>query len=81
MPGTDLPPPQDPMTSAALLHRWPTASEKVELIHGVMVFTGRFDERDLNIARRTDPGRNCLLKADGGMEIHPKGPSEPAPLL
>ncbi|MEU2181038.1 hypothetical protein [Streptomyces thermolilacinus] len=46
MPGPDLPPPAAPMTAEALLARWPTATQKAELVHGVLVFTGDFDERD-----------------------------------
>ncbi|MFB7090922.1 hypothetical protein [Streptomyces sp. NPDC056296] len=61
--------------------RWPTGAEKVELIHGVMVFAGHFDERDLDTARRTYPGRRPVINADGGLEIHPAGPGRPAPLL
>ncbi|WP_129820406.1 hypothetical protein [Streptomyces albidoflavus] len=81
MPGPDLPPATAPMTVEALIGRWPTGAEKVELIHGVMVFAGHFDERDLDTARRTYPGRRPVINADGGLEVHPAGPGRPAPLL
>ncbi|MFJ1847703.1 MULTISPECIES: hypothetical protein [unclassified Streptomyces] len=42
------------MTAEALLSRWPTGARKVELIHGVIIFTGRFDGQDLVRA-----GHNC----------------------
>ncbi|MFL4910687.1 hypothetical protein ACJ6WF_48260 [Streptomyces sp. MMS24-I2-30] len=45
MPGPDLPPAAAPMTTHALLARWPTGAQKVELLHGVLVFVGDFDER------------------------------------
>ncbi|MCX5278198.1 hypothetical protein [Streptomyces virginiae] len=34
------------MTVEALLTRWPTGAQKVELLHGVLVFAGDFDGRD-----------------------------------
>ncbi|MBW1603898.1 hypothetical protein JJV70_17660 [Streptomyces sp. JJ66] len=46
-----------------------------------MVFAGHFDERDLETARRTYPGRRPVINTDGGLEIHPAGPGQPAPLL
>ncbi|MEU0633254.1 hypothetical protein [Streptomyces sp. NPDC005989] len=69
------------MTAEALLTRWPTAAQKVELLHGVLVFAGDFDERDLETARRTYPGRRPVLNADGGLEVHPAGPGAPTPLV
>lgn len=81
MPGPDLPPSAAPMTAEALLTRWPTGAQKVELIHGVLVFPGTFDERDLETARRTYPGRRPVLNADGGLEVHPAGPGDPTPLV
>ncbi|MFF1847084.1 hypothetical protein ACFVW9_36090 [Streptomyces sp. NPDC058217] len=69
------------MTAEALLTRWPTATQKVELLHGVLIFTGDFDERDLETARRTYPGRRPALNADGGLEVHPAGPGAPTPLV
>lgn len=69
------------MTVEVLLHRWPTAAEKVELGRGVLLFTGVFDERDLAIAERTYPGRRVLLNVDGGIEVHPAGVGEARSLL
>jgi hypothetical protein len=45
------------MTVEVLLARWPTAAQKAELFHGVLIFAGDFDERDLETARRPYPGR------------------------
>ncbi|THA80262.1 hypothetical protein [Streptomyces sp. A0592] len=81
MPGPDLPPPAAPMTAEALLARWPTAAPKAELVHGVLVFAGDFDERDVEAARRTYPGRRPVLNADGGLEVHPAGTGVPTPLV
>ncbi|MFC8247614.1 hypothetical protein [Streptomyces chartreusis] len=69
------------MTAEALLSRWPTGAQKVELLHGVLIFVGDFDERDLETARRTYPGRRPVLNADGGLEVHPAGAGDPTPLL
>ncbi|WP_275466576.1 hypothetical protein [Streptomyces noursei] len=52
MPGLDLSSPAAPRT-------------KAELFHGVLVFTRDFDERDLETARHTCPGRRPVLNADG----------------
>ncbi|MCX4481686.1 hypothetical protein OOK44_35525 [Streptomyces cellulosae] len=69
------------MTAEALLSRWPTGARKVELLHGVLVFVGDFDERDLETARRTYLGRRPVLNADGGLEVHPAGAGDPTPLF
>ncbi|WP_157858038.1 hypothetical protein [Streptomyces durhamensis] len=53
----------------------------MELVSGVLIFTGHFDERDLATARRTYPGRRPVLNADGGLEINPGGAGEPTPLV
>ena len=81
MPGPHLPPPHAPFTLDALLARWPSAVEKVELVSGVLLFTGDFDERDVIVAERTYPGRRGLLNADGGIEIHPASPGQPRSIL
>ncbi|MGW7639112.1 hypothetical protein [Streptomyces decoyicus] len=52
---------------------------RTELIHGVLLFTGDFDERDATTARRTYPGRQVLVDAD--LEVHPAGPGLPRSLL
>ncbi|MFJ2627668.1 hypothetical protein ACIO6T_30780 [Streptomyces sp. NPDC087532] len=69
------------MTTEALLHRWPSAPMRTELVYGVMLFSGDFDERDAAIARRTYPGRQVLLNTDGGIEVHPAGRGPARPLL
>ncbi|MFD5426360.1 hypothetical protein [Streptomyces sp. NPDC127084] len=69
------------MTAEGFLARWPTAAQKAELLYGVLVFVGDFDERDLETARRTYPGRRPVLNADGGLEVHPAGVGDPAPLV
>ncbi|KUM95741.1 hypothetical protein AQI95_43030 [Streptomyces yokosukanensis] len=69
------------MTPEALLSRWPTSVQKVELLNGVLIFAGDFDERDLDTARRTYPGRRPVLNVDGGLEVHPAGAGDPTPLL
>jgi len=81
MPGPDLPLPQSPFTVDALLARWPSAIEKTELINGVLLFTGTFDERDVATAERTYPGRRVLLNHDAGIEVHPAGAGSPRPLV
>ncbi|MET9499545.1 hypothetical protein [Streptomyces sp. NPDC006552] len=50
---TELPPPDQPMTVAATLARWPTGAWKRELLYGVLYFYGEFDQRDI-IYRRAD---------------------------
>ncbi|MGW5657221.1 hypothetical protein [Streptomyces humi] len=71
MPGPDLPPPHEPITAAVYLNRWPSAVVRAEFLHGVLLFYGDFDERDIAIAQRTYPGRRVLLNADCGLEVHP----------
>lgn len=77
MPGPDLPAPHQPFDVETWRHRWPTGAEKAELFDGVLVFSGEFDDRDVDIARRTYPGRPVLLNAAGGIEVHPAGPVVP----
>ncbi|WP_330301799.1 MULTISPECIES: hypothetical protein [unclassified Streptomyces] len=69
------------MTVDALLNRWPTGAQKVELFSGVLLFTGAFDERDLATTRRTYPGRRPALNADRGLGVHPAGKGEPTPVV
>ncbi|MFD4862863.1 hypothetical protein [Streptomyces atratus] len=69
------------MTTEALLHRWPSAPMRTELVHGVMLFTGEFDERDTAVAQRTYPGRRVLLNNDGAIEVHPAGAGPAVSLL
>lgn len=81
MSGPDLPPPDQPVSLEACLHRWPSGVQRTELIRGVLLFTGDFDERDIATAARTYPGRLALLNSDGAIEIHPAGGQPPKPLL
>ncbi len=81
MNGPDLPLPQERMTVEVLLHRWPSAVVKTELVHGVLLFEGAFDERDAVIAARAYPGRRVLINGDGGIEVHPAGAGRPQSLL
>jgi hypothetical protein len=46
--------------------RWPTGAEKAELEDGCPVFYGTWDERDVEIAQRTYPGRVVLLDQEAG---------------
>jgi hypothetical protein len=46
--------------------RWPTGAEKAELEDGCPVFYGTWDERDVEIAQRTYPGRKILLDQKAG---------------
>lgn len=81
VPGPDLPAADQPMTTEAFLHRWPSAPMRTELVYGVMLFTGNFDERDAAIAQRAYPGRHVLLNADRAIEVHPAGAVPPRSLL
>ncbi|MEU0659645.1 hypothetical protein [Streptomyces lavendulocolor] len=71
MNGPDLPEPNQPMTSEAFRYRWPTGTEKTELIEGVIVFYGDFDERDARTARQTYPGRRITIDPGGALRVHP----------
>ncbi|MCE7011587.1 hypothetical protein LWC34_53565 [Kibdelosporangium philippinense] len=71
MNGPDLPTPSELFDVDACRYRWPTGAEKVELYHGVPVFQGQFDERDVAIAQGAYPGRQIVLNESGGIEIHP----------
>lgn len=69
------------MTLDAVLHRWPMAVHKTELVHGVLLFAGHFDERDVATAQRTYPGRRIILNADHRLEVHPAGTEPARPLI
>lgn len=71
MNGPDLPDPTQPVTSEAFRHRWPTGAEKAELIEGVIVFYGSFDERDADAAHRAYPGRRVTIDPGGALRVHP----------
>ena len=77
MSGPDLPAPDELFAIDMWLHRWPSATHKAELFHGVLVYSGEFDQRDVETARRTYPGRQILLNEGGGIEVHPAGDGEP----
>lgn len=81
--GPDLPRSEDPILLDAFGHRWPTGAEKVELWDGCPVFYGRWDERDIDIARRAYPGRVVRLDQPPGepgtMTILPAPAPAPAP--
>ncbi|GAA1543429.1 hypothetical protein GCM10009678_27620 [Actinomadura kijaniata] len=64
--GPDLPGSEEPILIDAFGHRWPTGAEKVELWDGCPVFYGEWDERDVEIAERTYPGRVVRLDQPPG---------------
>ncbi|MFJ2008335.1 hypothetical protein [Streptomyces chartreusis] len=69
------------MTVEVFVHRWPTSTLKAELVNGILVFSGVFDERDLTTVERTYPGRRAVLNTDGSIEVHPAGVGKPIPLV
>jgi hypothetical protein len=71
----DIPPPDQPITSEVYFSRWPSGAEKVELFDGSLVFTGIFDERDVEMAERTYPG--AAGRAQRGRQ-HPGASGRPA---
>jgi hypothetical protein len=77
MTGPDLPGPDELFEIDMWLHRWPSATHKAELFLGVLAYSGEFDERDVETARRTYPGRQVVLNEGGGIEVHPAGDAPP----
>jgi hypothetical protein len=75
MAASDLPPPDQAMTVAAYENRWPSGSEKIELLDGAIVFYGAFEQQDVRAAELVYPGRRVVLNSDGGIEVRPAGPS------
>ncbi|WP_018351873.1 hypothetical protein [Longispora albida] len=75
MLGPDLPPATEPFKVDVYEYRWPTGAEKCELIDGALVFSGQFDERDVETAQRAYPGRRVQLGPDNGIEVYPGGTS------
>ncbi|MGW6361954.1 hypothetical protein ACWFR5_43990 [Streptomyces sp. NPDC055092] len=71
--GPDMPDPGEPMTVEVILTPWLTGAWKRELIDGVIYFYGEFDQRDVEIAERTYPGRRVLVNRAKGLEVHPGG--------
>jgi hypothetical protein len=66
---SDVPPPDQPFTPDAFRHRWPSGAESAELVDGVLWFSGAFDHRDTETARRTYPGRRVTLTPDGNLLV------------
>ncbi|MFF1691691.1 hypothetical protein [Streptomyces sp. NPDC058254] len=81
MSGPDLPRPHEPMSTEAVLARWPTAAWKREVFDGVLYFYGEFDERDVTTAERTYPGRRALINRANDLEVHPAGSGVPQSVL
>ncbi|GIG58640.1 hypothetical protein Lfu02_30120 [Longispora fulva] len=73
MLGPDLPPPHEPFKTDAFETRWPTGATKCELIDGALIFSGAFDDRDVQTASRAYPGRRVQLGPDNGVEVYPGG--------
>ena len=71
MYGSDLPPANEPFTVDAYSTRWPIAAAQCELIDGALIFSGNFDHRDVETARRAYPGRRVQLGPDNGLEVYP----------
>jgi hypothetical protein len=61
-----LPPADEEIPADVFGARWPTGAEKTELEDGRPVFYGTWDERDVEVARRTYPGRVVLLDQEPG---------------
>ncbi len=77
MSGPDLPAPDELFDIDAWQYRWPSGTWKAELIEGVLVFSGEFDERDIVTAQGAFPGRRIVLNEGGGIEVHPAGEGLP----
>jgi Putative restriction endonuclease len=61
-----LPPADEEILADVFGARWPTGAEKAELADGCPVFYGTWDERDVEIAQRTYPGRIVRLDQEPG---------------
>ncbi|MGI8335379.1 Uma2 family endonuclease [Actinomadura scrupuli] len=83
-PVPGLPPADEEILADVFGARWPTGAEKAELEDGCPVFYGTWDERDVEIAQRTYPGRVVLLDQEPGrpgtLRVLPSGvpPVRPA---
>ena len=66
MSGPDLPPADREIPIDVFGARWPTGAEKMELEDGCPVFYGQWDERDVELAERTYPGRTVRLDQAAG---------------
>ncbi len=47
------------------LARWPSGAEKVEVHRGGLLYSGRFNNDDVAVARRTYPEHEVYLDAQG----------------
>ena len=48
-------------------------AQKVEMVEGAPMWSGRYDQRDVATAQRTFPGRQIYLDAGGSLYIVPAG--------
>jgi Uma2 family endonuclease len=64
--GLALPPADERIEIDTFGYRWPTGAEKAELWDGCPVFYGVWDQRDVEIAQRTYPGRVIRLDQEVG---------------
>jgi hypothetical protein len=64
--GLDLPAADEDIPADVFCTRWPTGAEKVELEDGCPVFYGAWDDRDVETAERTYPGRTVRLDQPAG---------------
>lgn len=65
-----LGPPTERINREAYHTTWPMSAEKCELWDGIVVWTGQFDEDDVERARRTFPDRKVVLE-DGALCLYP----------
>ncbi len=65
-----MPPPWESIDQSWFSARWPMGAEKYELIDGVIIWYGDFEEVDREAAERAFPGRIAVL-VDGGLELRP----------
>ena len=66
-----MPPPWEPLSYDDYSSRWPMGAEKCELLDGVPVWVGSFEEEDRLACERAFPGRVAVLAEDGVLELHP----------
>jgi len=66
----NMPSPWEPIDHSSFTARWPMGAEKCELIDGVVIWYGDFEEVDRDAAERAFPGRVAVL-VDGGLELRP----------
>lgn len=71
--GPDPPDDGSPFLADHKHYRWPTGcSHPAELVHGVLVFCGPFDHRDVTTAQRTYPHHDVVLTREFNIEIRPR---------